>query len=402
MIWRDSWGAFRVGPRRLAGGSLSGPLASQAFVVDDFIDVVGEMTGAGNATVLAEATPAGRSAAVVNLLTDAGATCVGKTNVDEFGIVLRDSRLHTGVVINPAAPDRDVAGASRGAAAAVAAGIVSLGIGRDTAGGLRVAAASCGLYCIRPTPSRMPMAGVRPMAPTLDSLSWVTRDLDLAVSVGRVIMNPAGAVPYDVRRLVTLPASVLDIEPAVDEAMRRHVAQIAARTGLPVSELDISAGEVAELLQHFHEIHVGEAWSLTGAWVQTHPFALAPGSAVALRLGTRLSDSDRSKSIRRMQSIAAKIQKKLASLNAVLVLPGAGELPPIASEVSAAPPQGPARPARFADAVALAGIGIPSGTVSGAPVSVSLWGPTGTDESLWALASACAVPPSKVEYAAAR
>jgi amidase len=121
---------------------------------------------------------------------------------------------------------------------------------------------------------------------------------------------------------------------------------------------------------------------------------------VALRLGTRLSDSDRSKSVRRLRSIAAKIQKKLASLNAVLVLPGAGELPPIASEVTAAPPQGPARPARFADAAGLAGIGIPCGTISGAPVSVSLWGPAGTDESLWRLASADALPLSKVEYAA--
>lgn len=399
MIWRDSWGAFRVGPQRLAGGSLHGPLASQAFVVDDFIDVAGEMTGAGNAAVLAEATPAGRSAAVVTALTDAGATCVGKTNVDEFGIVLRDSRLHTGVVINPVAPERDVAGASRGAAAAVAAGIVSLGIGRDTAGGLRVAAASCGLYCVRPTPSRMPMVGVRPMAPTLDSLSWVTRDLDLAIAVGRVLIDPAGAVPYEVRRLVTLPASVLDIDPTVDAAMRRHVEQIAAHTGLPVSELDISGAEVAELLQKFHEIHVGEAWALTGAWVQAHPFALAPGSAVALRLGTRLTDSDRSKAARRMHSIAAKIQKKLTARHAVLVLPGAGELPPITSEVTAAPPQGPARPARFADAVSLAGIGIPSGAISGAPVSVSLWGPSGSDESLWQLASACSVARSRVEYA---
>ena len=402
MIWRDSWGAFRVGPRRLAGGSLSGPLASQAFVVDDFIDVAGETTGSGNATVLAEAAPAGRSAAAVDALTAAGATCVGKTNVDEFGIILRDSRLHTGVVINPAAPERDVAGASRGAAAAVAAGIVSIGLGRDTAGGLRVAAASCGLFCIRPTPSRVSMAGVAPMAPTLDSLSWVTRDLDLAVAVGRVLLDPAGAAPYAVRSIAALPASVLDIEPAADAAMRRNVQQVADRTGLPIVELDVSAAEVAELLQHFHEIHVGEAWSLNGAWVQSHPFALAPGSAVALRLGTRLSESDRSRSVRRMQSIAVRIQKRLAAQGSVQVQPGAGELPPVSSEVTAAPPQGPARPARFADAAALAGIGIPSGAVSGAPVSISLWGPPGSDESLWQLAEACAAPPARVEYAAAR
>lgn len=400
MIWRDGWGAFRIGPRRLVGGALSGPLASHAFVVDDLIDVEGEITGAGNATVLAEARPAARSAAVVSALTDAGATCVGKTNVDEFGIVLRDSRLHTGVVLNPAAPDRDVAGSSRGAAAAVAAGIVSLGVGRDTSGGLRVAAASCGLFCISPTSTRVPMSGVRAMAPSLDSVSWVTRDLDLAITAARALVDPAGAVSYEPRRLVTLPGSALDIEPVVEEAMTAAIAALAKRTGLPVGELDIPAAEITDLLQQFHDVFVGEAWALDGHWVQTHPFALAPASAVALRMGSRLSDSDRSKALRRMRSAAAKIQKKLASAHAVVVLPSAGELPPLRSRVGEPPPQGPARPARFADAASLTGIGIPVGLVSGAPMSISLCGPPGTDEALWALAQACSAAPAPVEYAA--
>jgi hypothetical protein len=70
VLTGDTWGALRVGPRRLASGVGEGRLARTAFVVDDLVDVVGQATGTGVARWLTESAPAPRSAPIV----DAAAT----------------------------------------------------------------------------------------------------------------------------------------------------------------------------------------------------------------------------------------------------------------------------------------------------------------------------------------
>jgi amidase len=391
LIWQDSWGSLRIGPRRIAAGNPAGPLRPLAFVVDDLIDVKGTVTGSGNARWLASTAPAAESAAVVATLIDAGATCVGKSHVDEFGLSLRDARLHSTVVRNPAAPQRDAAGASRGAAAAVAAGIVPLALGRDTGGSLSIAAAACGLVAIRPTPARVDAAGVLPVAPAFDAVGWTTKTLDLAVQIGHRLLGASG-VPAP-RRAID---SILMIDPATLGGDQRlgvltaeRVREQAARAGLRVGRLELRNRDVDELIALYRDVHVAQTWRLIGGWAQANAFALSSTTAVALRRGAGLSSADVTRAQRRLRSLGQKILRQLVEADAVLAMPAASELPALLSDAAPAPAAdspGPARPARLANALGMAGVTLPLGRMDGAPIGVGLWAAPGADESLWELA----------------
>lgn len=416
LIWQDSWGAFRVGPRRLAPGAPEGPLRGLAFVVDDLIDVRGEASGAGSPAWLAEAAPARESAAVVNRLAAAGATCVGKTHVDEFGLSLRDARLHSTVVRNPVAPERDCAGASRGAAAAVAAGIVGLAIGRDTGGALSVAAASCGLVAVHPSRSRVDAGGVLPVAPAFDALGWTAATLELCLRAGEVLLaddllahdlraddGPPRRRPMD--SLLMIDAAALGVDERLAAVTEERVRQLAAEADMSVGRAELRSRDVAEMVALFRDIHVAQTWALLSGWAQQHAFALSSTTAVALRRGSTFTAAQLSRARRRLSTLARRIERRLADAGAILVMPAASELPILLSDAAPAPPAdapGPARPAQFATAAGLTGVTLPIGLLDGAPIAAGFWAPAGGDEALWDAARALdrgrasfASPPAK-------
>lgn len=146
-------------------------------VVKDSIDIAGYPTRAGSAA-LAAVTAAERHAEIVERTLAAGYRIVGKANLHELAFGMTGLNAWTGTPENPRFPTLIPGGSSSGSAAAVAAGLAEIGIGTDTGGSIRVPAACCGVYGLKPTFGRLGRRGVMPAHSSLDCVGPLSADLD--------------------------------------------------------------------------------------------------------------------------------------------------------------------------------------------------------------------------------
>jgi amidase len=153
--------------RAVARGDDVGPLHGVPMTIKDAFAVSGMHTTWGE-PAFAECV-ADRDAAVVERLRAAGAIIAGKSNVHrmlaDFG---QTANPVYGRTLNPRDPARTPGGSSGGAAAAVAAGLSYLEYGSDLAGSIRIPAAYCGVYGLKPTAGTVPLRGFQPPGPLAD------------------------------------------------------------------------------------------------------------------------------------------------------------------------------------------------------------------------------------------
>jgi AtzE family amidohydrolase len=166
----------------VAGGGDPGPLAGVPFAVKNLFDVAGEVTVAGS-KISAEDPPATADAEAVRRLSEAGGVLVGMLNMDEYAYGFTTENAHYGACRNPFDLTRVSGGSSGGSGAAVAAGFVPLALGSDTNGSVRVPAALCGVFSLKPTYGRVSSHGMLPFCDTLDVVGAFAPSVrDLAVS----------------------------------------------------------------------------------------------------------------------------------------------------------------------------------------------------------------------------
>lgn len=178
------------------------PLSNLTFAVKDIFDVEGFITGFGNPDWERTHEPAPRTAPAVACLVQAGATCVGKTHMDEMAYGLMGENKHYGTPVNPAATSRVPGGSSSGSAVAVAGGLVDFALGTDTRGSVRVPASFCGILGFRPSHGAISCIGVVPMAQSIDTVGWFARDPDVLRKVGHVLLQQSYLEPKQPRRLL--------------------------------------------------------------------------------------------------------------------------------------------------------------------------------------------------------
>lgn len=133
----------------------------------------------------------GEHATVVDRFLDAGASIVGKTNMDELAFGPTSETSAFGPTENPADTDHVAGGSSSGSACAVAAGDVDLALGTDTGGSVRIPASYCGIVGIKPTFGRVPMRGVAELAFSMDHVGTLARDVETAARGLAVLSDPA-------------------------------------------------------------------------------------------------------------------------------------------------------------------------------------------------------------------
>lgn len=122
-------------------------------------------------------------AVVVERLLDAGAKLIGKANMDGFAMGPGGQWSEFGPVVNPNHPSRVSGGSSSGSGAAVASGLADAALGTDTGGSIRSPASCCGIVGVRPTHRLVPRYGVSELAPTLDTVGPLARDVETAARV---------------------------------------------------------------------------------------------------------------------------------------------------------------------------------------------------------------------------
>jgi aspartyl-tRNA(Asn)/glutamyl-tRNA(Gln) amidotransferase subunit A len=183
-------------------------------------------------------------------LRDQGMVLLGHTHTHEFA-----AGGTTDQVGNPWALDRVVGGSSGGSAAALAARMTPAALGSDTCGSLRIPSACCGTSAVKPSHGRLPIAGIIPLAPSLDHPGPMARTIaDCAALLDGMTrgapeptpLSPPPAPLTDVPRrprpgprpLAGLTVALTDrpdeagLEPAVAaglEAARRACEQLGAR-----------------------------------------------------------------------------------------------------------------------------------------------------------------------------
>lgn len=220
--------------RRLREGRSRGLLDGIPVAWKDLFAIAGLPTTAGS-IVLANAEPALDDADVVKALKAAGMVAVGRVNMSEFAFSGLGLNPHYGTPLNPLAADvaRIPGGSSSGSAVAVAAGLVPVSIGTDTGGSVRIPSAFNGLVGYKASRGRYSMAGVFPLATSLDSLGPLCRSVQDAVWVDAAMRGRAAP---DVMRAsldslsIVVPTNIVmdDVEDGVAEAFQAGLARLTA------------------------------------------------------------------------------------------------------------------------------------------------------------------------------
>ncbi|MGW1341892.1 amidase [Kribbella sp. NPDC002412] len=223
--------AAEAADKQRAEGIDLGPLHGVPVAVKDLVDMAGLPTSCGSATSFGS-TPV-EDAEVVRRLRAAGAVIVGKTTLHEFAYGATGDRSVHGASRNPVDPSRMSGGSSGGSAVAVAAGMVPLALGTDTAGSIRVPAALCGVVGFKPAYDAISSAGVYPLAPSLDHVGLFATTAEDALT-GYQALSDRSVTPWSSRFTVgwIRPHSIARTDPRIEELTRQLVHRTGADVGL--------------------------------------------------------------------------------------------------------------------------------------------------------------------------
>lgn len=202
----------RASEARWRQGAPSGELDGVPTSIKDLILTRGWPTLRGSRTISADQ-PWEIDAPVVARLREAGAVLVGKTCTPEFGCKGETNSPATGITRNPWHPDRTPGGSSGGTAAAVAAGMGPLSVGTDGAGSVRIPAAFCGNFGLKPSFGRVPAYPLSPFG-TVAHLGPHTMGVRDAALMMNVMKRP------DARDWTSLPPDDTDWLAGLDDGIR--------------------------------------------------------------------------------------------------------------------------------------------------------------------------------------
>ena len=383
----DFVGAFcrPIGPRR--EGAAAGPLRGLRFAAKDLFDVAGFVTGCGNPDWKRTHEAASATAPAVTACLEAGATLVGKTLTDELAYSLNGENAHYGTPVNVNAEDRVPGGSSSGSAAATAAGLVDFALGTDTGGSVRVPAAYCGVYGIRPTHGRVAIERVMPLAPSFDVVGWFARDPGLLGRVGRSLLG-GWRLPIPPFRLLNPRDGWALADPSVRAALRPAFEALVAHFG-GITPVNLSPEGFDAWYVAFRHLQGREIRDVHRAWIDATKPAFGPGVAERFAWAATITDGQVAAAERLRDAVRLHLDELLAE-GTVMVLPTALFIAPKRGTPPGQMEDLRTRALKLTCVAGLAGlpqVSLPLGVVGGCPVGLSLVGGRGADEKLLHLAA---------------
>ncbi|WP_417515983.1 amidase [Minwuia sp.] len=263
--------------RRAAAGAMLSPLDGVPISWKDLFDTAGHATE-GASKLFSGRVPE-RDAVALERAAAAGVVCLGKTNLPDLAYSGLGANPHTGTPVNPYSPDGDPrvpGGSSAGAGVSVAAGLAAAGIGSDTGGSVRIPAAFNGLVGLKTTWGAISLEGAIPLAPSLDTVGPLTKDVAdasalHAIMSGRPAADLRGTDAGRLRLLWARGHDDNELEPGVAARIEAAVETL-RRAGATVDEQRLDSFEAVDDLaaQHGNLITL-EGWALWGETIDANP-----------------------------------------------------------------------------------------------------------------------------------
>lgn len=297
------------------------------LAVKDLIDVAGVVTTAGCAAVAESASPATLDASCLEGARAAGVQLVGKTNLSELAMDTWGINEVYGTPVNPLDASLIPGGSSSGSAVAVATDLADVAYGTDTAGSIRVPAACCGVAGLKTTFGRVPLDGVYPLAPSLDTVGPLARDIS-GVVTGMRMLEPSFEVARDtptvVGRVRGAPGDGV-IDPRIDAAVDAALAAAA----FEVIELDLVVTDA--VISAFYDIILSEG-AESNRSLLSHRESLTPPAVRNIEIGLAVTDDEVAAARATLDSWSTSVNAAFDQVE-ILALPTLPFFPPSLDQV---------------------------------------------------------------------
>jgi amidase len=300
-----------------------------------------------------------------------GAFIVGKTTLTELCASPFGDNPEFGTPVNPLAPDRIPGGSSSGSAVAVATGEADIGLGTDTGGSVRIPAACCGIAGLKTTWGRISTVGVWPLAPSLDTVGVLARDM-AGVVAGVRLLDP-GWEPASRPARVVGRLRIAGVDPAVEDVVDAALTAAGFRVRpvrLPGWDASFTATDT---------LIVSELWAAH------HALLDAEGVGPFVNAGLRAGQAITADQLAQAKSARRAWQQEIAAATAdveLVALPTLIAAPPLLDQTAGYPITYLTAPFNLAGLPALA-LPVPSPGFP-VPVSLQLVTPTGGEAALCA------------------
>ncbi len=263
-------------------------------------------------------------AAAVRIARNAGMVILGKTVTTEFAY------FTPGRTTNPHNPAHTPGGSSSGSAAAVADAMVPLAIGTQTAGSVIRPAAFCGVVGFKASHGRIPAAGIKAFAPSLDTVGTFSRSVEDAELLGRLLLGESLAGP-DLISARPLRIGLCRteywprIEPAAAVVLEEAATRL-GRAGVEVADIDLpealhGLGEAQQTIMAF------EAGLSFAAEARSHAEQLSPKLRELIEQGRQCPEARYEAALRRAAAARAAYEGLLADSDLLLTPSAPGEAP---------------------------------------------------------------------------
>lgn len=318
-------------------GRAPGPFAGIPFSAKDLCDIAGQPTPAGS-VVLADAPPAAENAPVIARMLRAGFVLMGRTNMTEFAFSGLGINPHHGTPASPwdRATRRIPGGSSSGAAVSISDGMAFAALGTDTGGSCRVPAAMCGVVGYKPTARRVPITGILPLSPSLDSVGPLANSVACCALIDAVLAGEeprfAGPAPLAGLRLA-VPANVVmegldgSVAAAFDQAL--HALEGA---GVHVVWRNFPALTEAYQVQRRAGFAAVESYAWHRALLERRRDGYDPRIRARIERGAEMLAADFAELIAERAAICARMNQETEEFDA-LVMPTCPLIPPPIAEL---------------------------------------------------------------------
>ena len=294
----------------------------------DLFDTEGVATEAGSALLKGRVPE--RDAEALRIASSSGMVCLGKTHMTEFAF--------SGLGVNPVTatppcvndPALAPGGSSSGAATSVAFGLAGAGLGSDTGGSVRLPAAWNDLVGLKPTRGVLPMAGVVPLCRQFDTIGPLTRTVEDAEAIFRLLAGkelPGPGVPKDmpgVRLLILETVAMEDLRPEPAEAFEAAVTKL-QEAGVAFETVRIPAASEASMISGV--LYTVEAYATWMDVIERAPDLMFEDVLARFRLGARHSGVEYVRAANRLAELRLAYLAAVEDYDAVAI-PTSPILPP--------------------------------------------------------------------------